>query len=117
MSALDRRVFARGVVMVRTTELRIAKHRVALAVLLLIHVVALTMPVTAQDTLTGAFEGIVSNSQTGDAVEGADVQIVNQQSGIVIQKRTDSKGRFFQGLLAPGLYVIRVSMNGFQTRE
>jgi hypothetical protein len=49
-----------------------------LTAFLLIHVAALTIPVTAQNTLTGAFEGIVSNSQTGDVIEGTDVQIVNQ---------------------------------------
>ena len=71
----------------------------------------------AQDTLTGAFEGIISNSQTGAAIEGASVEIINQQTGLVIQKTTDSRGRFYQGLLAPGLYTVRVSMKGYQTRE
>ncbi|HVH70217.1 MAG TPA: carboxypeptidase-like regulatory domain-containing protein, partial [Candidatus Dormibacteraeota bacterium] len=71
----------------------------------------------AQDTLTGAFEGIISDGQTGAAIEGATAEIINQQTGLVIQKRTDSRGRFYQGLLAPGLYTIRVSMPGYQTRE
>ncbi len=71
----------------------------------------------AQDTLTGAFEGIVSNSQTGESLEGAAVEIINQQTGLTIQKTTDSRGRFYQGLLAPGLYTVRVTMKGYQTRE
>jgi hypothetical protein len=71
----------------------------------------------AQDTLTGAFEGIISNSQTGASIEGASIQIVNKQTGLVIEKRTDSRGRFYQGLLAPGLYTIRVAMSGYQARE
>src|ERR1700682_1634989 len=73
--------------------------------------------VEAQDTLTGAFEGIISNSQTGAAIEGASIEIVNQQTGLIIQKSTDSGGRFYEGLLAPGLYTIRVQMKGYQTRE
>src|SRR5262245_44418247 len=72
---------------------------------------------SAQDTLTGAFEGIISNSQTGASIEGVSVQIINKQTALVIEKRTDSRGRFYQGLLAPGLYTIRVAMNGYQARE
>jgi hypothetical protein len=73
--------------------------------------------VEAQDTLTGAFEGIISDNQTGGALEGASVEIINQQTGLIIQKTTDSRGRFYEGLLAPGLYTIRVGMKGYQTRE
>ena len=70
-----------------------------------------------QDTVTGAFEGTVTNSQTGTPVEGATALIINQQTGLIVTKRTDSKGRFYQGLLAPGLYTIRVSATGYETRE
>jgi hypothetical protein len=73
--------------------------------------------VLAQDTVTGAFEGTVSNSKTGAPIKGADVQIINQQTGIAISLRTDSDGRFYEGQLAPGVYRIRVSVAGFQTRE
>src|SRR6201988_1399966 len=73
--------------------------------------------VLAQDTVTGAFEGTVSNNKTGAPIKGADVQIINQQTGITISLRTDSDGRFYEGQLAPGLYRIRVSVVGFQTRE
>src|ERR1044072_5413114 len=74
-------------------------------------------PVFAQDTVTGAFEGTVSNSKTSTPIKDADVQIINQQTGITISLRTDSDGRFYEGQLAPGLYRIRVSVAGFQTRE
>lgn len=33
--------------------------------------------VSAQDTVTGAFEGIVSDSQTGLPLKGADVEIID----------------------------------------
>jgi hypothetical protein len=70
----------------------------------------------AQDTVTGAFEGIVSDSRTGAPIKGATVAIVNDQTGISFNLRTDYRGRFFQGLLLPGIYTISVSMPGYQTR-
>jgi hypothetical protein len=51
--------------------------------------------VMAQDTVTGAFEGTVSNSKTGAPIKDADVQIINQQTGIAISLRTDLM-RFIQ---------------------
>ena len=71
----------------------------------------------AQDTVTGAFEGTVTSSQTGELVGGAAVEIINQQTGQVIPKRTDSRGRFYQGLLSPGVYTIRVAAPGYVTKE
>ncbi|HEX9918506.1 MAG TPA: carboxypeptidase-like regulatory domain-containing protein [Pyrinomonadaceae bacterium] len=75
------------------------------------------LPVHAQDTVTGAFEGMVTNSVTGEIIAGASVQIINQQTGQVIPKTSDTRGRFYQGLLSPGIYLIRVSATGYQTRE
>ncbi|MGH9943674.1 MAG: carboxypeptidase regulatory-like domain-containing protein, partial [Pyrinomonadaceae bacterium] len=74
-------------------------------------------PTPAQDTVTGAFLGTVTNTLTGDPVAGAEVAIVNEATGLSIPKTTDSEGRFYQGLLNPGVYRIRVSAPGFQTRE
>jgi hypothetical protein len=71
----------------------------------------------AQDTVTGAFEGTVTNSQTGAPIAGASVQFINQLSEVPIAKRSDAQGRFYQGLLPPGTYTIRVSAPGFKTRE
>jgi len=71
----------------------------------------------AQDTVTGAFEGTISDSQSGATLKGALVEIINQQTGVTISLRTDYRGRFFQGLLIPGIYRIRVSINGYQTKE
>ena len=73
--------------------------------------------VQAQDTVTGAFEGTVTNSQTGAPIAGATVQFINQLSEVPIAKRSDASGRFYQGLLPPGTYTIRVSAPGFKTRE
>lgn len=73
--------------------------------------------VCAQDTLTGAFEGVVSNSQTGMPIAGASVEIISPKTRLVIRLISDNRGRFYQGLLAPGPYTIRVSMTDFETRE
>lgn len=71
----------------------------------------------AQDTVTGAFEGRITNSQTGAPIVGASIQFINQATGVPIAKRTDSDGRFYQGLLQPGTYIIRASAPGFKTAE
>ena len=73
--------------------------------------------VRAQDTVTGAFEGVVSDSQTGVALKGAAVEIINEQTGLIRGLSTDFRGRFYQGLLIPGIYRVRVSLPGYQTRE
>ena len=67
--------------------------------------------------MTGAFEGTVTNSQTSDPIAGATAEIINLETGISLTKTTDARGRFYQGLLTPGLYRIRVSQTGFQTQE
>ena len=71
----------------------------------------------AQDTVTGAFEGTVTDSNTGKLVVGATALIINQQTGQTYTKTSDARGRFYQGLLAPGIYTIRVSAPGYQTKE
>ena len=73
--------------------------------------------ISAQDTVTGAFEGLVSDSQSGAALKSALVEITNQQTGLTLSLRTDFRGRFYQGLLTPGVYRIRVSAPGYETRE
>jgi hypothetical protein len=94
------------------------KMKVTLAaLLLLLFSNALALTVNAQDTVTGAFEGNVTNSQTGDAIAGAVAEITNLETNITLTKRTDARGRFYQGLLAPGLYRIRVSAPNFGMRE
>ena len=85
----------------------------------LVVLISLALPpaVQAQDTVTGAFEGVVSDSQTGAALKGALVEIINQQTGVAISLRSDYRGRFYQGLLIPGVYRIRVSTAGYEPRE
>src|SRR6266850_3363921 len=73
--------------------------------------------VAAQDTVTGAFEGTVTDSQTGASLKGAAVQITNQQTGLTYTLQTDNRGTFYQGLLLPGIYKFQVALKGYQTRE
>src|SRR5712691_4226883 len=92
-------------------------RRGSLLLLVLAGVLLAAQSVMAQDTVTGAFEGIVSDSQTGAALKGALVEITNQQTGVAFSLRTDYRGRFYQGLLIPGIYRIRVSNPGYESRE
>ena len=71
----------------------------------------------AQDTVTGAFEGTVTDSRTGDLLQGAAVDIINEQTRLTIRQRADNRGHFFQGLLTPGIYRIRVTLPGYQPHE
>ena len=70
----------------------------------------------AQDTVTGAFEGTVTDSQTGAPLKDALVEIINQQTNVNLTIKADYRGRFFQGLLLPGTYIVRVSMPGYATK-
>ncbi|MDX6271749.1 MAG: hypothetical protein QOD28_2972 [Acidobacteriota bacterium] len=92
--------------------------RLTLSCALALGLLFANVPLTnAQDTVTGAFEGTVTNSQTGEIVTGAAVQIINQQTNQIVPKTSDARGRFYAGLLAPGVYLIRVSATGYVTRE
>jgi hypothetical protein len=71
---------------------------------------------TAQDTVTGAFEGKVFSSINGTYIGGAAVVITSESTGVAHTLTADSNGRFYQGLLAPGWYQIRVTFAGFKSR-
>ena len=89
------------------------RHLIALLSLLL-SLPALAFAVV-QDPVTGAFEGTVMNRQGGAAITGAVVQFINTMTEVPVAKRSDAQGRFYQGLLPPGIYRIRVSAPGFKT--
>jgi hypothetical protein len=77
---------------------------------------ACAIPINAQDTVTGAFEGLVTDSKNGAPVARASVQITNLSTRVPVAKRTDAQGRFYQGLLQPGIYAIRVTADGYQVK-
>src|SRR4030095_2535934 len=71
----------------------------------------------AQDTVPGGFEGVVRDRVTSAGIRGASVEIVNEESGLVIPTKTDARGYFYSGVLAPGDYTIRVSSPAYQSVE
>ena len=78
-----------------------------------------TRPVVAtvkQDPVTGAFEGTVTDSTNGSAIANAVIQFVNQTTQVPVAKRSDGGGKFYQGLLQPGIYRINVRATGYKTR-
>src|SRR4051812_44383321 len=96
--------------------LLLARLHPLLALVTTIALMLATLPtVQPQDTVTGAFEGTVTNSDTGDAIAGANALIINQQTGQNYPRVSDTRGRFYQGLLPPGVYTIRVSATGYVT--
>ncbi|HEX8142874.1 MAG TPA: TonB-dependent receptor [Pyrinomonadaceae bacterium] len=83
-------------------------------------VICLLMPALtakAQDDLTGAFEGIVTDGQTKMPINNAVIEIKNEESGITIQVETDLEGKFFYARLRPGPYVIRVAKPQYELLE
>lgn len=85
--------------------------------LALLPFLSLLAPAGAQDTVTGAFEGTVTDSQTGAAIARASIEFINQQSRVSVAKLSDSQGRFYQGLLPPGTYTIRATAQGYVPGE
>lgn len=80
-------------------------------------ILGLNLPVEAQDSITGAVEGTVVDKLTRTPIQGADVSLINEESGIKLIKRTNENGRFRQGLLPPGDYRIQISASTYRTRE
>src|SRR5262249_7367500 len=95
-----------------TLRVQIVNSFVSLLVLLF-----LTCSASAQDTVTGAFEGTVTDSRSGMTLKDAAVDIINRETGLTFKLHTDSRGRFYQGLLIPGVYKIRVELAGYQPHE
>src|ERR1700752_651821 len=77
----------------------------------------LARPVVAQDSVTGAFEGYVTQNVTRVPIKDAEVEFRNEQTGIAVSVRTDTNGHFYEGQLAPAVYRIRVVVSNFQTIE
>lgn len=75
-----------------------------------------TVSVQAQDTLTGAFQGYVTDTQK-NPIAGAIVRITYKDNGVLKgTKRTLQDGSFYQGLLGPGNYILEISADEYVTK-
>jgi Carboxypeptidase regulatory-like domain/TonB dependent receptor len=63
---------------------------------------------------TGSITGLVVDPQQA-AVAGADVEVLNQATGVTTQTKTNPSGNFNVPSLAIGTYEVRVSAPGFRT--
>lgn len=93
-----------------TPILRLMSSTLSITLLLLL----LPGVALGQNTVTGAFEGTVTNKSTNAPVSGAIVRFTNQLTGIPAARRSDAQGRFYQGLLPPGTYKVEVTAPGFK---
>src|SRR5580692_1869830 len=66
-----------------------------------------------QGGATGAIDGVVIDT-TGAAVDGADVQVIDQRTEVLTRKvTTNADGAFIVTLLPPGTYSVVVNKSGF----
>jgi hypothetical protein len=87
-------------------------YRVLFAAILLIGVLS-GRGVYGQGGATGAISGTVVDT-SGGSVAGADVQIINANTEVVVRKvPTASDGSFVVTLLPPGTYSVVVNKSGF----
>jgi hypothetical protein len=70
-------------------------------------------PALAQTGSTGALQGTISDP-TGALVPQAEVRVTSVSTGESRTVHTQPDGAFVVPLLAPGEYVVDVTMSGFQ---
>jgi hypothetical protein len=75
------------------------------------------LPVLAQSSVTGAFEGTVVDAKTNKPIAQATVRYINLQTGVPVESRTGPQGRFYRGNLPDGPYRIIVSAPNYKSAE
>src|SRR5580700_9962689 len=68
-------------------------------------------------TTQGLIAGRLVNSQSGAAIDGAQVAYSNAATGASGVATSDRSGNYFLPLLSPGIYRVRATASGFQSRE
>ncbi len=81
--------------------------------LVLVVVVALTLPATAQETAVKGNLGGLAVDSTGAIVPGATVTLTGPTGSK--SDKTDETGDFMFSLLSPGFYSVKVEKQGFKT--
>jgi hypothetical protein len=71
----------------------------------------------AAQTTQGLIAGRLVNSQSGAAIAGAQVAYSNAATGASGVATSDRSGNYFLPLLSPGIYRVRATAGGFQSRE
>lgn len=88
-------------------------HRFLVAAVFFVACALAGVPTYGQGGATGAIDLIV-NDTTGAAVEGADVQVIDQRTEALTRKvTTNADGEIVVTLLPPGLYSVVVNKSGF----
>ncbi|PWT95000.1 MAG: hypothetical protein C5B55_01860, partial [Blastocatellia bacterium] len=75
-----------------------------------------TVGITNAQTITGSISGVVTDS-TGGVIPGAAVSITGAKTGQTRTATTDSEGHFNFAALQPGVFVLKIERQGFQTYE
>ncbi|MBX0356899.1 carboxypeptidase regulatory-like domain-containing protein [Halobacillus sp. Nhm2S1] len=71
-----------------------------------------TQDVTLVDQ-PGSLSGSITDGASGDAIEGATVQVVNQSGVTVASVLTDATGSYTVGNIPPGSYTVTISQMGY----
>jgi hypothetical protein len=82
--------------------------------LILILIFAPLAEAGVQDTLTGAFEGVVLAAPNKTPMPGILVRFTHRDNGMTVVTRTKPDGTFFRGKLISGFYNIQVIVDGYE---
>ena len=86
--------------------------KIALFSLMLVIVMGLTLPATAQITAGSVLQGVVTDPN-GSVVVGAEVTVSNAAAAFSRTVKTDSNGSYRIDPIASGVYNVKVTMSGF----
>lgn len=77
-------------------------------------ILGLTLSAPAFQTTTGAIEGFVKTSDTGEIVSNVKIILVfTQNESIKHEFKTDKRGHYYKAGLTPGIYKISIEKEGF----